>query len=230
MSWLSKGSIGLNTLLIFNLGIASAAESANETGKSESQPNAAILRLTINVYNQAGIEDKVLRKASQEAGRIFDELGISTEWLDCPPTSVQLPGSPACQQVGFDIISLRIFPRLNPIQGGFRKTHMGVALVEEQGRVYASIFFQRVMDVAESGKVPTEKVLGHAVAHEIGHLLLGSNSHSAAGLMKANWHPGDLKLLSMGRFHFSPKEGSVMRADVVSRNSEARDPMRLAAR
>ena len=104
---------------------------------------------------------------------------------------------------------------------------MGVALVEEQGRVYASVFYQRVADVAESGKISTGKVLGHAIAHEIGHLLLGSNSHSPAGLMKADWKSGDLKLLDMGRLHFSPKEGSLMRADVASRNSEARSRIPL---
>ncbi len=232
MSWLLKGSLCLTIILAIHLEMLNAAESANKTGnlESKSDPDPSILSLTIKVCNQAHVEDAVLRKAKKEAGLIFEELGISTEWLDCPLTSDQLPDSPVCQQIGFAILSLRIFPRLEPIQGGFRKTNMGVALVEEQGRVYASIFYQRVMDVAESGRVPTGKVLGHAIAHEIGHLLLGSNSHSMAGLMKARWNDGDLKLADMGRLHFSPKEGSVMRADVVNRNSEARNQLQLVAR
>jgi hypothetical protein len=232
MSWLLKGSLCLTIILAFHLGMLTTAESANKTGKleSKSDPDPAILSLTIKVYNQAHVEDAVLRKAKKEAGRIFGELGISTEWLDCPLTSDQLPNSPVCQQIGFAVLSLRIFPRLEPIRGGFRKTNMGVALVEEQGRVYASVFYQRVVEVVESGRVSTGKVLGHAIAHGIGHLLLGSNSHSMAGLMKARWNEGDLKLLDIGRLHFSPKEGSVMRADVVSRNSEAHNQLQSAAR
>jgi hypothetical protein len=31
------------------------------------------------------------------------------------------------------------------------------------------------------------QILGHAVAHEIGHLLMGTNSHSSRGLMRGNW-------------------------------------------
>ena len=36
-------------------------------------------------------------------------------------------------------------------------------------------------------------ILGHAAAHEIGHLLLGSNSHSPFGLMRARWSGQDLQ-------------------------------------
>ena len=232
MSWLLRGSLCLTIILAFDLERLPAAESANRTGKLEAKSDVdpATLRLTINVHNQAHVEDEVLRKAEQEASKIFEELGIFTEWLDCPPISEELSNFQGCQQIGFTVLSLRIFPRLEPIQGGFRKTNMGVALVEEQGGVYASVFYQRVTEVAESGRVSTGKVLGYAIAHEIGHLLLGSNSHSMAGLMKARWNDGDLKLLDIGRLHFSTKEGAVMRADVVSRNSEARNRLHVAAR
>jgi hypothetical protein len=34
-----------------------------------------------------------------------------------------------------------------------------------------------------------EQGLGHVMAHEVGHLLLGTSSHTPTGLMIADWHP-----------------------------------------
>jgi hypothetical protein len=36
-----------------------------------------------------------------------------------------------------------------------------------------------------------ERGLGHVMAHEVGHLLLGAHSHSRTGLMSADWLPLD---------------------------------------
>jgi hypothetical protein len=36
-------------------------------------------------------------------------------------------------------------------------------------------------------------LLGRAIAHEIGHLLLGTASHACAGLMRARWLTGELQ-------------------------------------
>jgi len=37
------------------------------------------------------------------------------------------------------------------------------------------------------------QLLGFAVAHEVGHLLLGTNTHAAAGLMRAVWSRSDIQ-------------------------------------
>jgi hypothetical protein len=41
--------------------------------------------------------------------------------------------------------------------------------------------------------------LGALMAHEIGHVLIGSGIHSAAGIMKAHWGSRDLPLIRQGR-------------------------------
>jgi hypothetical protein len=42
------------------------------------------------------------------------------------------------------------------------------------------------------------RVLGHVLAHEIGHMLLRTNLHRDAGLMKAHWSPKDLSEMLTG--------------------------------
>jgi len=50
------------------------------------------------------------------------------------------------------------------------------------------------LEVGSSSKrAAVASVLGFAVAHEVGHLLLGTNAHAAAGLMRAVWSRSDLQ-------------------------------------
>jgi hypothetical protein len=49
-------------------------------------------------------------------------------------------------------------------------------------------------------------ILGHGMAHELGHLLLGTNSHSSSGLMRAHWTGEDLAMASKGNLRFSQEQ------------------------
>jgi hypothetical protein len=82
--------------------------------------------------------------------------------------------------------------------------------------IYAYIFYDRVQRVAK------ERKLGHALledvlAHEIGHLLLGSNSHSVSGIMSAHWYGEELRRISEAAMFFAPSQSRMMRDRVASR-------------
>src|SRR5215831_12944272 len=51
----------------------------------------------------------------------------------------------------------------------------------------AGVCFDRVMNLVSEWTAPLPPVLGAIIAHEAGHLLLGENSHSSAGIMRARW-------------------------------------------
>jgi hypothetical protein len=57
----------------------------------------------------------------------------------------------------------------------------------------ATIYRGPVNELAVAAGVDSEILLGRAMAHEIGHLLLGTNEHRPGGLMKAEWTPALLK-------------------------------------
>ena len=67
-------------------------------------------------------------------------------------------------------------------------------------------------------------ILGDVIAHELGHLLLGTNSHSPVGIMCANWDQDYLRLALRGRQLFSPEQSALMRAAVVRRHAELIQP------
>jgi hypothetical protein len=54
-------------------------------------------------------------------------------------------------------------------------------------------------------------ILGHVMVHEIGHLLLGTNSHSASGIMRAQWRNAELLSAGKGALVFAPAQSRRMR-------------------
>jgi len=74
---------------------------------------------------------------------------------------------------------------------GLGDSVMGTAIsgaTEARGRI-AYIFYDRIERFAVSQQTPVARGLGHVMAHEVGHLLIGVNSHSEQGLMMPNWNP-----------------------------------------
>jgi len=55
-------------------------------------------------------------------------------------------------------------------------------------------------------------MLGYVIAHEVGHLLLGVNSHSAEGLMCAHWRREELRHASLNFFFFTSKDAANLRS------------------
>lgn len=85
----------------------------------------------------------------------------------------------------------------------------------------ASIFHYRVKELAERGMVSHCQALGHAMAHEIGHLLLGTAEHSSRGIMRARWEREDLRDAARRCLVFDPQQAERIRREVDVRRSVA---------
>jgi hypothetical protein len=67
-------------------------------------------------------------------------------------------------------------------------------------------------------------VLGRVVAHEIGHLLLGTSDHEPAGLMRALWTRQILERNRDDDFRFTAADSLALRAAVSARNTSNAPP------
>ena len=149
------------------------------------------LRITVAVIDFAHVAVETRTRAEREAGRILASAGITVLWVDIDPDSpTELP---------VRAIVLRLEPPAGPKHD---PKAIGVALAPDTGDgFYATIFFDRVRErAADTVLIETGAnlgtVMGHAIAHEIGHLLLGTNSHSGSGLMSAVWTASELRCLA----------------------------------
>lgn len=175
-------------------------------------------KITIYVYNYSNVSAQKLAKAEKEAERIFSHAGLESDWV-LMPLSLENPPEPT-KTLGATDIVLRLQPQP---RGELGKKVMGEALSFQ----IVNIFMNRVLQQSDSGGIHAEQVLGHAMAHEIGHLLLGVNSHSKSGIMVARWTKQEFSRMSRGDLLFRGEEAEQMRAEVQRRNM-GEDPSHLA--
>ncbi|MCP5112280.1 MAG: hypothetical protein GY953_15760 [bacterium] len=64
-------------------------------------------------------------------------------------------------------------------------------------------------------------ILGMVLAHEMGHLLLGTQSHSKTGVMRPRWSRLDLENAYFGRQRFTPRQVKRLQANVRARSLKA---------
>jgi hypothetical protein len=121
---------------------------------------------------------------------------------------------------------MRVLPQSMVPQWARGTALFGYALPgEEQGfGVVANVFFDRVEDLAAEvrarpvGRIFSSAViLGHLIAHELGHLLLGVNSHSLSGIMSFPWGRDQLQRTTRGQLLFTGQEGTQIQAAVQAR-------------
>ena len=156
--------------------------------------------ITVLVNDSAGVKPSALRKAEREAGRLFDAAGIEIQWENCAETD-------ECRH----ILGPKEFV-LHIVHGGRTRSDFvfGEAFLGEDGRgQYCDVFFDRLQQT--QGDVNLALLLGAVSAHELGHLLLGSNSHSRIGIMEPRWGPEGLRNVGMGRLLFTPEQARSMR-------------------
>lgn len=174
------------------LGWGPAAQASN-LAKGDSDP-----ALTVRLYAIDPEAAPHLPRAVEEADLVFQKAGLEVHWMDCSP------GSPdfACEEApGRRDIRLRILPGKGDPE---LSDALGYALPLERGEgVYATVLFGAVTEVRRGTRVSTAQVLGHVIAHEVGHLLLENVHHSRNGLMSANWDHKDLQRIGRRDMRFT---------------------------
>jgi hypothetical protein len=109
-------------------------------------------------------------------------------------------------------LAVRILPYFGALPGTDKKT-MGFAL----GNL-ASVSVRRVSEEAAEFGIQPYEVLGPAIAHELGHILLGQKGHSPTGIMRARWRREDYERAPRGAFNFTAEQAKQIRAEVSTRN------------
>jgi len=85
--------------------------------------------------------------------------------------------------------------------------------------VLASVYYNYVFRLAKNDNAEFELpiILGTVVAHEIGHLLLGSKSHSATGIMQPQWGPESIRQAMVGSLVFTREQAKLIQSEAQKR-------------
>ena len=170
---------------------------------------------TVLVYNLAHVASSILAAAEREAGEILHAAGVRIIWVECPMTSTTDRAEGPCRQKlkSTDIL-LRVLPR--PAKHRLKADVFGFAI----SPILASVYYDYALRLPvenEYVEFDARIILGCVIAHELGHLLLGSNSHSSAGIMRSPWGQKQLQQALMGTLLFTADEAKLMQAQVRAR-------------
>lgn len=185
--------------------------------------------ITVAVYNEAGIDSFELPDAEYQAAALFAEAGVKITWLNYSHKQRSVRCQPGNSSADF---SLRIVSGFGTLSLASRADALGQSMVPPTGLGYvpcgtASVFYDRLMAFASVLTQYSQDILGHAMAHELGHLLLGAR-HSHQGIMKARWTLWDLGLARCGKLRFSPDQLAALQD--VAQSLQHKRPVRFAAR
>ncbi len=179
---------------------------------AHDEPNAAAAEgeatIVLHVANYAALPKGVLKAASARVSMVYKAIGVRVVWVD-DEGSVKHPENGRLHLtvllLSRDMAEKKI--SADRIKDGvFGQAHM------PSGR--ASIFCDRI---ATMPGAPTylANPLGDVIAHEVGHLMLGANSHSRGGIMRARMNVHALHLQSFDRTQAGTIRASLMEAKAV---------------
>jgi hypothetical protein len=186
------------------------------TPKREREGGA---RVQVRVYDHGMMPAADQTVALRAAAGVLAAAGIDVTWLVCgegaSPSNPQMCESP----LGPTELSLRLV-RLPGVPSAGGQLQLGYSLVDSriaEGKL-ATVYVNRVHWLAAQAGADTAVVTGFAVAHEIGHLLLGTNAHFPSGLMRAVWSRAELERAELADWLFSPEQGAQMRSSLAQRD------------
>jgi hypothetical protein len=163
--------------------------------------------ITVAIYDDLHLSLQILATAQDEAMRIYRKAGVTIYWMVCKSSTMEVDlrcqDSPSATH-----LNLRIVQHASKASDGV----FGVAFLSAEGTgAYTDVSYNSVEELDREWHVGVARVLGHVMAHEIGHLLLGSNAHSRQGIMCPSWHRDELRRASMGALLFSEEQARFMR-------------------
>lgn len=165
--------------------------------------------IALHASDQAGVPADVMRHAQQEVSRIYRSVGVDVVW-DAAVAGTETGAAPVRH------LYLMIVPASTANKLAISRSALGVAVTSptSRGRL-AYILYNRIESFAGTTHTDVALVLGHTLAHEVGHLLLPAG-HSATGLMRANWDTEDLAQAARGWLLFSPEEAATIRTRLAA--------------
>ena len=197
----------LPTFVLSAIVICGVMGSAQESF-GQSQP------VNVSVFSDVPIPEQVLELAEQGASQIFSSAGVVVVWINCVHGPGTTPDQVCSRPYGPRDLVLRI---TSHVSSATSDAAFGVAWLDADGSGrYADVFWTRAQELRTNSDADLGRILGSVMAHEVGHLLLGANSHSMTGLMQARWRGGELHRVAMGSLLFSPEQGERMRAHLSS--------------
>ena len=164
--------------------------------------------ITVRIYDTAGLPGNLRQAALTIAAGTLAPASVTVRWEHCQASDRLCRNPPAA---GEFVVRIVRAPATAVSRAGLALVD---AFVDSQARsgVLATIYADRVLVMAAAARIDAATLLGRAIAHEMGHLLLANNVHSTHGLMRPIWSREDLRKERGADWVFTKEEIASIRA------------------
>ena len=158
--------------------------------------------VTVRVYETARPDPSLKTAALNLARTTLAAAAVDVSWKPCAPGA----RAAACDRPPAGELVLRIVR--STVQYDRQSLPLGDAHVDTATgeAILATVYLDRVVRVAKAARMDTRTLLGYAIAHELGHLLLASSTHNTRGLMRPIWRDHELRSARSADWTFTNKE------------------------
>jgi hypothetical protein len=158
----------------------------------------------VTVHLQAAdlVPPDVLQVSKTTAARMFKEIRVSVDWRQSAA-----PREGVCKSVTLRFESdspAALYP------GAF-----GYALPNQDGGIQIHVFVDRILRCPSM--VQNGVLLGHVLAHEIGHVLERISRHSEEGVMKPHWTTADINEMFARPLRFTALDGTLIHLGIAKK-------------
>jgi hypothetical protein len=173
----------------------------------------------VRVYDGTGAAPDARHRALKIAGSIVSGASVEVVWRTCTGTSARhaSPDShpdPCRSPLAAGELALRIASSGAVFDNETTTMPLGEALIDTKARagVFATVYADRVKWMAAQTGVDPHELLGRAIAHELGHLLMATSAHGTKGLMQPVWSPSQVRRQQKHDWSFEPQEIAAIKA------------------
>jgi hypothetical protein len=185
------------------------------------EPNVAQSRLSLHLVNAAEISDEVIAATKAHVERIFNHAGVPIGWDEASSLQLTIVLVKAdSYQLAMPDRSVTGFAVSNNGQGA-RRAYVFIDRVKQQVQdLFVSAKNCREYTpetMAAFDRKRTEAlILGHVIAHEVGHLMLPHGAHSATGIMSPQIDAGNFAKALDAKLLFSSGQSQLIRQVLLS--------------
>ena len=172
--------------------------------------------VVVRVYDANGVMAGTNRQALDQARKALEAASLDIVWRMCP--------SPSCDaRMAPGELAIRIVRSTGPPRDP-ATLPLGDAMIDTRTGtgVLATIYIDRIELLAHQAGTDSRALLGRAIAHELGHLLLATTTHAPVGLMRARWSQDEVRRGRSRDWSFAPTELAAMRRRAEARERDAR--------
>jgi hypothetical protein len=175
---------------------------------AQSPETAFEANLVVRLYDYAEVPRRVLTGAEQQTTTVFLRAGIQLSWMECGLSEADKERFVDCEHV---TDPLRLFVNIIPqlMAAALPPGRFGTSFAR-----HAVVLNRQVEQTAADQGFPKALVLGYVMAHELGHLLLGKDSHGH-GIMMGTFGRRDFERAAKGELIFTPQQAEQMRARIL---------------